>query len=154
MKRRDFFKTPAALATALGLPATALATASPDAGAAMPEDGLPALPLALEVTRLRVGTRDTADLRRANRLAREAGQPQPLPDPPDDENNYWAEAIRWGDRFFYRVGSTMVECSEYDYTMVIANPNTDYFSRALWLHVRIRNKRDGIDDPGAFGRDA
>lgn len=147
MKRLHFFKSLAvAAAAATSIPA--------DLGAVTLEDRVPAQPLDLEVTRLRVGTHATADLRHANRQAREAGRPQPFPDPPDDENNYWAEAIRWWGRYFYRVESTIVECSEKDYTCVIRNPSTYYFSRALVLHYRIQHKRDGIDDPCAFGREA
>ena len=95
------------------------------------------------VTRLRVGTHKTADLREANRLAREAGRPQFRPDPPDDEHNYWADAIQRGDEFFYRVGETTVPISEHEYRMVIANPNTYYFSSALKLHYRIKHAREG-----------
>ena len=86
MKRRDFLRSTAAAAAATVLPAAALAATAPDAGKAPPLDA--------EVTRLRIGTYRTGDLREANRLAREAGKPQPRPDPPDDENNYWAEALR------------------------------------------------------------
>lgn len=141
MKRRDFFKSTAALAASLGLPAGAIAAASSLTGAdglAVQEDGP-----AETVTRLRIGTRRTMDLRRANRLAREAGHPQLRPDPPDDENNYWADAIQRGDEFFYRVGDTTVPISEHEYRMVIGNPNTYYFSSALKLHIRIERAREG-----------
>ena len=142
MKRRDFFKSTAALAASLGLPAGAVAAASRLTGA----DGLPIQKVAAAaeaVTRLRVGTHRTMDLRQANRLAREAGRPQFRPDPPDDENNYWADAIQRGDEFFYRVGDTTVPISEHEYRMVIANPNTYYFSSALKLHYRIKHAREG-----------
>jgi hypothetical protein len=141
MKRREFIKTSAALAASLGLPAGAIAAASKLTGA----DGLAvqeATP-AETVTRLRIGTLHTADLREANRLAREAGRPQLRPDPPDDENNYWADAIQRGDEFFYRVGDTTVPISEHEYRMVIGNPNTYYFSSALKLHIRIERAREG-----------
>ena len=87
------------------------------------------------------------ELREANQLAREAGKPQPRPDPPDDEKNYWAEAIRIGDSYFYRVGDIVVPATEYEYRMVIANPNMYYFSSALKLHYRIQRKRDGVPEP-------
>ena len=48
------------------------------------------------------------NVREANRLAREAGKPLRRPDPPDDEMNSWAEAIRIGDSYFYRVGDIVV----------------------------------------------
>lgn len=142
MKRREFIKTSAAVAASLGLPAAAVAAASGLTGA----DGLPiqkAAATADSVTRLRVGTLKTMDLRQANRLAREAGRPQLLPDPPDDENNYWSDAIQRGDEFFYRVGDTTVPISEHEYRMVIGNPNTYYFSSALKLHYRIKHAREG-----------
>ena len=139
MNRRNFIKIWTAVAASLGLPAAATA--------AIPESPSPELAAGTKVTRIRIGLRDTANLRSANRTAREAGIGQPFPDPPDDENNYWAEAIQSGDRYFYRVGGTTVETNENDYTKVIANPSLYYFSRALWLHVRIERKRDGIPDP-------
>jgi len=144
MKRRDFFKTSAAVAVSLGLPATATIAACPDTGNATTGSVLPETPLEKEVTHLRIGTHATADLRDANRRARKVGDPQPFSDPPDDENNYWAEAIRRGNHYFYRIGSTTVECSEDEYTSVIANPNTYYFSSALVLHFRIKRKRDAL----------
>ena len=139
MKRREFFQSTAAAAAATVLPTAALAATAPDEGKAPPLDA--------EVTRLRIGTHRTGDLREANRLAREAGKPQPRPDPPDDENNYWAEAIRIGSSHFYRVGDIVVPVTEYEYRMVIANPNMYYFSSALKLHYRIQRKRDGVPEP-------
>lgn len=138
MKRREFFQSTAAAAAATVLPAAALAATAPEEGKDPPLDA--------EVTRLRIGTHRTGDLREANRLAREAGKPQPRPDPPDDENNYWAEAIRIGDSFFYRVGDIVVPASEYEYRKVIANPNMYYFSSALKLHYRIRRQHDGLPE--------
>ena len=141
MKRRDFIKTSAAVAASLGLPAGALSAASSLAGAG--GSSVQEATSAETVTRLRVGTHKTADLREANRLAREAGRPLFRPDPPDDEHNYWADAIQRGDEFFYRVGETTVPISEHEYRMVIANPNTYYFSSALKLHYRIKHAREG-----------
>jgi len=141
MKRRDFFKSTAAFAASLGLPAGAIAAASSLAGAG----GLAvqnAAPVET-VTRLRVGNWRTAELRAANRLAREAGRPQFQPDPPDDYNNYWADAIQRGDEFLYRIGDTTVPISEREYRNVIADPSTYYFSSALKLHIRIGRAREG-----------
>jgi len=152
MKRREFIKTSAVVAASLGLPAGAIASASSltDASGVQVQDTAPVTePIATEenpvekATRLRIGNWRTADRREANRIAREAGEPELQPDPPDDENNYWADAIQCGDDFFYRVGDTTVPISEHEYRMVIANPNTYYFSSALKLHVRIERTRSG-----------
>lgn len=139
MKRREFFQSTAAAAAATVLPAVA-AAATVSAQGTVP-------PLDTEVTRVRVGNWRTADLREANRLAREAGKPLRRPDPPDDESNYWAEAIRIGDSYFYRVGDIVVPVLEYEYQNVIRNPNMYYFSSALKLHYRIQRKRDGVPEP-------
>jgi hypothetical protein len=136
MKRRDFIKTSAAVAASVGLPAAAsTATGTP----ADPFAGTGAL-----ITRLRVGNWRTEELREANRHAREAGLPMRHPDPPDDEKNYWAEAIKLGDYYFYRIGETVVPATEYEYRMVIANPNMYYFSSALKLHYRVQRAREGL----------
>jgi anaerobic selenocysteine-containing dehydrogenase len=141
MKRRDFIKTSAAVVASFGLPAGALSAASSLAGAS--GSAAKEATSAETVTRLRVGTHKTADLRESNRLAREAGRPQFRPDPPDDEHNYWADAIQRGNEFFYRIGETTVPISEQEYRMVIVNPNTYYFSSALKLHIRIKHAREG-----------
>lgn len=138
MKRRDFLKSTAAAAAAIGVPAASLA---------IPEPADPFVAAGAEITRVRVGNRDTAELRQANQRAREAGKPLPRPDPPDDESNYWAEAIRLGDSYFYRVGDVVVPATEHEYLKVIANPNMYYFSSALKLHCRIQRKRDGVPEP-------
>ena len=57
--------------------------------------------------------------------------------------NYWAEAIRIGDSYFYRVGDIVVPVLEYEYQNVIRNPNMYYFSSALKLHYRIQRAREG-----------
>ena len=139
MKRREFIQSTAAAAAASVLPAAAT-------GATVSSQGM-APTLDAEVTRVRVGNWRTDTLREANQRAREAGKPQPRPDPPDDENNYWGEAIRIGDSYFYRVGDIVVPATEYEYRMVIANPNMYYFSSALKLHFRIQRKRDGLPEP-------
>lgn len=135
MKRRDFFRSTAAAAASVGLPAAAsTATGTP----ADPFAGTGAL-----ITRLRVGNWRTAELREANRRAREAGLSLLHPDPPDDKDNYWAEAIKLGDSYFYRIGQTVVPATEYEYRMVIANPNMYYFSSALKLHCRVQRACEG-----------
>ncbi len=139
MKRRDFIQSTAAAAAASILPASAAAATVPNQGTAPSLDA--------EVTRVRIGTHHTGDLREANRLAREAGKPLRRPDPPDDESNYWAEAIRIGDSYFYRVGDIVVPVLEYEYRNVVRNPNMYYFSSALKLHYRIQRKRDGVPEP-------
>ena len=139
MKRREFFQSTAAAAAATVMPAVAAAATVSTQGTAPPLDA--------EVTRVRIGTHRTGDLREANRLAREAGNPPRRPDPPDDESNYWAEAIRIGDSYFYRVGDIVVPVLEYEYQNVIRNPNMYYFSSALKLHYRIQRKRDGVPEP-------
>ena len=139
MKRREFFQSTAAAAAASILPAAAMAATVPAQGTAPPLDA--------EVTRVRIGTHGTGDLRKANQLAREAGKPLRRPDPPDDEMNYWAEAIRIGDCHFYRVGDIVVPVLEYEYRNVVRNPNMYYFSSALKLHYRIQRKRDGVPEP-------
>jgi hypothetical protein len=136
MKRRDFLRSTAAAAASLGLPAAA---ASADATQVDPFAGN-----GVQITRVRVGNWRTAELRKANRRARAAGQPLPCPEPPDDGDNYWAEAIRLGDTYLYRVGGIVVPATEYEYRMVIANPNLNYFSSALKLHHRVERARRGL----------
>ena len=136
MKRRDFLRSTAAAAASVGLPAAAsTATGTP----ADPFAGTGAL-----ITRLRVGNWRTDELREANRRAREAALPLLRPDPPDDKDNYWAEAIKLGENYFYRIGETVVPATEYEYRMVIANPNLYYFSSALKLHHRVERARQGL----------
>jgi hypothetical protein len=136
MKRRDFLRSTAAAAASVGLPAAAsTATGTP----ADPFAGTGAL-----ITRLRVGNWRTDELREANRRAREAALPLLRPDPPDDKDNYWAEAIKLGENYFYRIGETVVPVTEYEYRMVIANPNLYYFSSALKLHHRVERARQGL----------
>lgn len=57
---------------------------------------------------------------------------------PDTEHNYLAEAIEYAGKYYYRAKNTIVEISEYEYRMVIINPNMYYFSSALKLHIRIQ----------------
>lgn len=134
MKRRDFLKSAAAGAAAIGLPAASLA---------VPEPTDPFVAAGAEITWLRIGTHRTAELREANRRVREDGKQQLWQDPPDDEKNYWAEAIQLHDSYFYRVGDVIVPITEYEYWMVIRNPNLYYFSSALKLHCRIDRAHKG-----------
>lgn len=145
MNRREFAKIAAALASLLAAPFAATA-ASQQLSAW--DERLPPT-----VTRLRIGTHKTANVRRANRLAREAGQPLPCPEPPDDESNYWADLIKDGERFFYRAHGTTVEISEFEYERVLANPNTYYFSQALKVHVRLMRGRQGLATQADFTHD-
>jgi len=92
---------------------------------------------------VRIGTHPTIDLRRANREARAAGRPAPHPEPPDDDNNYWADVIKDGDRYFYRAKDTTIEISEFEYGYVLANPNLYYFSQTVKVHVRLERARNG-----------
>lgn len=96
------------------------------------------------VTPVRIGLRDTHQQRYENRLARNAGKPQPWPDPPDDEHNYWADLIKDGDRYFFRVGDTTVEISEFEYGYVQSNPSLYYFSQTVKVDVRMKRKREGL----------
>ena len=139
MKRREFIQSTAAAAAASILPAAALAATAPAQGTAPPLDA--------EVTRLRIGTHRTGDLREANQLAREAGKPLRRPDPPDDEKTTGPRPS--ASATVISTGSATSSCrlTEYEYRMVIANPNMYYFSSALKLHYRIQRKRDGVPEP-------
>ena len=59
-----------------------------------------------------------------------------------DENNYFAEAIEFNGKYFYRVDGTTVEASQYEYENVIQNPRLYYFSSALKLHHRILKAKE------------
>ena len=135
MNRRQFAKLSALLAGLFNVPLAAKAAVQPTTET----DGL----TRPTVTRLRIGTHHTTDLRRANRDAREAGRPAPHPEPSDDDNNYWAELIKDGDRYYYRACGTTIEISEFEYGYVLANPNMYYFSQTLKVHVRLQRARNG-----------
>ena len=135
MNRRQFAKLSALLAGLFNVPRAATA-----ASKIADEPEAPLLPT---VTRVRIGTHPTIDLRRANREARKAGRPEPHPEPPDDENNYWADVIKDGDRYFYRAKGTTIEISEFEYGYVLANPNLYYFSQTVKVHVRLERARNG-----------
>jgi hypothetical protein len=135
MNRRQFAKVAALLASLFATPSRALAASHGGSD----EDG----PRPGNVTRLRIGTPQTATLREKNRIALLSGSPAAALDPPDDENNYWAEAIEQDDGFYYRVGSTTIPISEREFRRVVDNPSLYYFSTALQLHVRIERAREG-----------
>lgn len=62
-------------------------------------------------------------------------------DPPDDDNNYWAEAIEDGGKFYYRAKGVTIEIGEPEFRKVIETPSLYYFSTALKLHFRIERAR-------------
>jgi hypothetical protein len=67
-----------------------------------------------------------------------------------DENNYFAESIKYQGKYFYRVDGVTVKAEQYEYERVIANPRLYYFSSALKLHHRIRKAKElrlGLDWP-------
>lgn len=62
--------------------------------------------------------------------------PAGLP-PPDDEDNYDAEVIEEGGRFWYRAKGVTIKITVHDAHRVIGNPHLYYVTRALNLHYRI-----------------
>lgn len=56
---------------------------------------------------------------------------------PEDENHYWAAAIKDGIKYYYRVNDTILKISEDQFFKVVSNPYLYYFSTALKLHKRI-----------------
>ena len=106
MNRRQFAKLSAVLAGLFNVPLAATAAARLTAESATASQPT--------VTRIRIGTWHTTDLRQANREAREAGRPAPHPEPLDDHNNYCADLIKDGDRYYYRARSTTIEISEFE----------------------------------------
>lgn len=97
----------------------------------------------IEVTRLRIGLYPTQKERAENRRAALEGKPLPHPHPPDDENNFWAEAIKWGGRYFYCEGDTLIECSAAEYARVWSDPTLAYFSSTIPVHHRAKELREG-----------
>ena len=96
-----------------------------------------------KITRLRIGSHTTTELREQNRLDRVAGKVPTSLDPFDDDNNYWAEAIEDGDKFYYRAKSVTIEIEAYEFRRVVENPSLYYFSTALKLHFRIERAKAG-----------
>ena len=63
---------------------------------------------------------------------------QALPFPEEAYDDYWAEVIRYGKRYFYCVEDTLMECSVADYASVLGHPSLAYFSSAIPLHQRLK----------------
>ena len=59
------------------------------------------------------------------------------------ENNYWAEAIEDGDKFYYRAKGVTVEITKVEFHRVVGNPVLHYFSTALKLDFRIKQAKEG-----------
>ena len=59
-----------------------------------------------------------------------------------DEVNYFAQAIEYDGKYFYRVDGVTVEVKQYEYERVISNPRLYYFSSALRLHYRIKKAKE------------
>jgi hypothetical protein len=135
MNRRNFTKISAALAGLFVLPAWAVASTPEFLGKT---ELLPG-----KITRIRIGSHTTSELRAKNHLDRLAGKVPTSLDPPDDDSNYWAEAIEDGDKFFYRAKGVTVEIEEYEFLKVVRNPSLYYFSTALKLHLRIGRAKAG-----------
>lgn len=133
MDRREFIKLATAGASLLALPSGAIASVNKLLGGAERQ--------CAKITCIRIGQlpfEESASLKRLDYLL---GRDEV---PPDDENNYWAEAIEYGDKFYYRVSGTTVEITDYEFDQVIGNPRLYYFSTALKLHVRIKRAADAI----------
>ena len=93
-------------------------------------------PQSYKITRVRIGLLPTAPRRLRDVV--EVVEALDGAYPPDDENNYWADVIQDGPKFYYRVDDTTVEINSDEYHKVIANPSLYYFSTALKLHHRMR----------------
>jgi hypothetical protein len=99
--------------------------------------------LCVKITRIRIGQLPFEESALQKRLDYLLGHDEV---PPDDKNNYWAEAIEDGDKFYYRVNGTTAEITEAEFGKVILNPRLYYFSTALKLHYRIKRATEGIYD--------
>lgn len=133
MNRREFIKFATAGASLLALPSGAIASVNELLGGTERQ--------CAKITRVRIGQlpfEESASLKRLDYLL---GRDEV---PPDDENNYWAEAIEYGDKFYYRVNGNTVEVADYEFRKVIGNPRLYYFSTALKLHIRIKRATDAI----------
>ena len=135
MNRREFVKISAAFSSLLGLPSWAPSSNSAQAD-------LVNIPPST-VIRLRIGVLATEAVRKQNRIERLVGLAESAPNPPGDENNYWADAIEVGGRFYYRAQGVTLDIAEWEFHKVVSNPNLHYFSTALRLHNRIRQVKVG-----------
>lgn len=97
----------------------------------------------MKITRIRIGLFPPEKLRLRKRLNRLLRRDEAPPTPPEDENNYWAEVIKDGDKFYYRVNGTTVEITEDQFRKVVINPSLYYFSTALKLYLRIKRAKEG-----------
>jgi hypothetical protein len=61
--------------------------------------------------------------------------------PTTAENEYPAEAIRDGEKFYYRAKGVTLPITGNQYRSVIANPFTYYFATALQLECRIEQAK-------------
>ena len=95
-------------------------------------------PQSYKITRVRIGLRPTAERRLRDSVEVIDQFDGAHPYHSDDENNYWADVIQHGTKFYYRVGDTTVDINNDEYCAVIANPFLYYFSTALKLHFRTR----------------
>lgn len=100
----------------------------------------------MKITRIRIGKPRFEKSLSEKDVYNNVGRDEALPIPPDDENNYWAEAIEDGDKFNYRVNGITVSITDDEFRMVVSNPYLYYFSTALKLHIRINQKRQSQDD--------
>lgn len=135
MNRRHFTKIAAALAATFAAPALSVAATQISPSSDERHTG--------KVTRLRIGSHTTSELRARNRIDRLAGKTPSFPEPPDDDNNYWAEAIEDGGRFYFRAKGVTIAIEEYEFRRVVENPSLYYFSTALKLHFRIERAKAG-----------
>lgn len=102
----------------------------------------------MKITRIRIRLRPSKDLRSGEHFDHPLGCDDASPAPPEDENNYWAEAIEDDDKFYYRVDDTTLEITADEFRRVIGNPTLHYFSTALKLHLEIkRAKKQPGDKP-------
>ena len=97
----------------------------------------------MKITRIRIGLLLPEKLRFQKRLDRLLGRDDAPSAAPEDANNYWAEAIEDGDKFYYRANGTTLEITEDQFCKVIINPSLYYFSTALKLHLRIKQAKEG-----------
>ena len=135
MNRREFIKYAAAFVSILVLPSGALASVNELVGWKERQ--------CARITCIRIGQLQFEESASQNQLDYLSGRDEV---PPDDEYNYWAEAIEYGDKFYYKINSTTVEITEYEFGKVIRNPTLYYFSTALKLHFRIKQASEGIYD--------
>lgn len=71
-----------------------------------------------------------------------------------EEFQYKSLAIQDDDRYYYCIGSTVIEIKKWEHERIIANPHLYYFSTALKLHYRIKNLNKLLNkklvNPGSF----